>query len=381
MSIQINNNVLSKGWKRFTIMHKDRKVAAIREDGTCTIYSQRFMPYNLYLETAEANDLDTRLNNRENFYHWCASRVLTLDRKYAKEILNSIGAKQAVTDKDRAKIAISYHGLSLTDVYWIKQDQEKVYFSELSLFRHSLSRAFADVSLSGKSLTVQNTELLAPNDAAGDIGTQGVAPKAWIRKDYTFYLLKNGDERDVKAELLASKIARCFAVESVAYEPDVFEGKAVSRSRIITSEEKSLVSAEAVEVYCANHGLDRDAFVLKKDARAFHMMNLIDYLVGNTDRHWGNWGFLVDNDTNRLEKLYPLMDFNKSFLAYDTIDGARCQTSGRKLSQREAAIEAVRAVGLNQIAEVEREWFEDAATWEMFKKRLDVVREEAGGWV
>ena len=381
MSIQINNNVLSKGWKRFTIMHKDRKVAAIREDGTCTIYSQRFMPYNLYLETAEANDLDTRLNNRENFYHWCASRVLTLDRKYAKEILNSIGAKQAVTDKDRAKIAISYHGLSLTDVYWIKQDQEKVYFSELSLFRHSLSRAFADVSLSGKSLTVQNTELLAPNDAAGDIGTQGVAPKAWIRKDYTFYLLKNGDERDVKAELLASKIARCFAVESVAYEPDVFEGKAVSRSRIITSEEKSLVSAEAVEVYCANHGLDRDAFVLKKDARAFHMMNLIDYLVGNTDRHWGNWGFLVDNDTNRLEKLYPLMDFNKSFLAYDTLDGARCQTSSRKLSQREAAIGAVRAVGLNQIAEVEREWFEDAATWEMFKKRLDVVREEAGGWV
>ena len=25
MSIQINNNVLSKGWERFTIMHKDRK--------------------------------------------------------------------------------------------------------------------------------------------------------------------------------------------------------------------------------------------------------------------------------------------------------------------------------------------------------------------
>ena len=48
MSIHINNNVLSKGWKRFTIMHKDRKVAAIREDGTCTIYAPSFIPYNLY---------------------------------------------------------------------------------------------------------------------------------------------------------------------------------------------------------------------------------------------------------------------------------------------------------------------------------------------
>lgn len=42
--------------------------------------------------------------------------MLPLDRKYAKEIMNSIGAAQAVTDKDRAAIAISYHGLSRTDV-------------------------------------------------------------------------------------------------------------------------------------------------------------------------------------------------------------------------------------------------------------------------
>lgn len=374
MSIQVSNHVLAKGWGRFTVMHKDRKVAAIREDGTCTIYAPSFMPYNLYLE--ETGDLDARLNNLNNFYYWCSSRVLTLDRKYAKEILNSIGAKQAVTDRDRAMIAISYHGVSLTDVYWIKWNRENVHYVDLSLFRHSLSGAFADVSLNGRSLTVQNAELLKPNDAAGDIGTQGVAPKAWIREEGTFYLLKNGDERDVKAELLASKIARCFKADSVTYEPSTFEGKPVSRSRIVTSEEESLVSMEAVDVYCVNHELDRDAFVLKKDAYAYHMMNLIDYLVGNTDRHWGNWGFLVSNDTNRLEKLYPLMDFNKSFLAYDTLDGALCQTNAKKQSQREAAIEAVRAVGLNQIAEVKPEWFEDATQWQMFCNRLAIVKGE-----
>jgi hypothetical protein len=68
------------------------------------------------------------------------------------------------------------------------------------------------------------------------------------------------------------------------------------------------------------------------------------------------------------------MDFNKTFLAYDTLDGARCQTSTRKLSQREAAREAVQAVGLNQVAEVRREWFEDAAMWEMFGERLDAAK-------
>lgn len=82
------------------------------------------------------------------------------------------------------------------------------------------------------------------------------------------------------------------------------------------------------------------------------MMNVIDYLVGNTDRHWGNWGVLVDTRTNRPLSLHPLMDFNQSFLAYDTLDGANCQTLfGRRGTQRQAAEEAVRKIGLSQIKE------------------------------
>ena len=127
-------------------------------------------------------------------------------------------------------------------------------------------------------------------------------------------------------------------------------------------------------MYCANHELDRDAFVLQKDAYSYHMMNLIDYLVGNTDRHWGNWGFLVDNRTNRLGKLHPLMDFNKAFLAYDSIEGARCQTNAKRQSQLDAAVEAVRQVGLNQTAEIEASWFPDPEWREMFFRRLAAVK-------
>ena len=104
------------------------------------------------------------------------------------------------------------------------------------------------------------------------------------------------------------------------------------------------------------------------------MMNVIDYLVGNTDRHWGNWGFFVDNATNKLQALYPLMDFNKSFLAYDTVYGAKCQTTERRMTQQEAAIEAVKSVGLNQISEIPREWFPDKALREMFFSRLEILK-------
>ena len=372
MSIEIKRKKMQKGWKYFDIMHKDRRVARIYEDGRCSINYPSFMPYNLYLE--KSNDFDSRVNNLNNFYYWCSSRVLTLDRKYAKEILRAIGASQAVTDKDRAIIAVSYHGLTLTDVFWIKAAGEKIRFDSLSLYNHSLSAAFADVSLRGKDITLQNSELFIMKDVAGDVGTSGVAPKAWIRQNGDFYLLKDGDERDVNAELLASKIVGCFDVNYVPYEEDYFEGLKVSKCKISTSMQTSIVSYEYIDVYCTNRDIDKHEFVLKKDSYSYYMMNILDYLIGNTDRHWGNWGFFVDNTTNKLQGLYSLMDFNKSFLSYETIDGALCQTTKKKMTQREAATVAVKKIGLNMISEINEDWFSDKRIKEMFFKRLEILQ-------
>ncbi|MBQ3016187.1 MAG: hypothetical protein IJD79_05350 [Clostridia bacterium] len=364
---------MSKGWKHFDIMHKDRRVARIYENGKCTINYPSFMPYNLYLEKGE--DTDTCINNLSNFYYWCASRVLTLDRKYAKEILNSIGAIQVYTDRERAAIAISYCALSLMDVYWIRSKDNKRSFAEISLYNHSLSDAFVDVSLKGKNLTLENAEFIKTQDQAGDIGTPGVAPKAWIRKDGVFYLLKDGDERDVDAEILASKIVNCFDIASVSYEESEFNGTRVSKCKIITSEENSIVSSEYVDIYCTNRDINKMDFVLKKDSYSYYMMNIIDYLIGNVDRHWGNWGFAVDNKTNKLGKLYPLMDFNKAFMSYETVNGAMCQTTEKQISQKQAAIEAVQKVGLNQLKEVNRNWFNDEKIADMFFARLATLKE------
>ena len=217
MGFRVNRSVTARGWGKYLIMHKNRHVATIREDGSCTVYFPSFMPYSLYLESG--NDLDTRLNNLNNFYFWCASR-----------------------------------------------------------------------------------------------------------------------------------------------------------SRLLTNEDIGIVPMEYVELYCVNHDVDRDAFVKKKDAYAYYMMNIIDYLVGNTDRHWGNWGFLVDHATNRLTQLHPLMDFNKAFQAYDTLEGALCQTVSRAVSQKNAALEGVRKIGLNQIEEVKKDWFWDEGIWNMFCRRLETLR-------
>lgn len=354
----------------YEILHGEKLVASVTLQGECEIYEARFMPCNLYLEQTE--DLDGRVDNVTNFYYWCATRVLTLDRKYAKEILNSLGMGQAVTDRERARVALSYHCLSLTDIYWVREAGEKVTFTEINLYENHLSNAFVDIALRGRQMTVQNAHLLA-----GDTSTNGCFPKAWIRETDGFYLLKDGDPKAVERELLASRICRCFRCNQVKYEPFVYKGQTVSRSRLMTSLRYGIISREAFEIYAANQGIDMRQYILALDSYSFYMMNILDYLVGNTDRHWGNWGFLFDNETGEILRLHDLMDFNQAFSAYDSVDGVGCQTiSGRKLTQREAAVEAVQQIGLNQVEEPEKDLFtEEPELGDMFLRRLKLLRD------
>ncbi len=352
----------------YEIMHMDRKVARVSDTGQCKIYYKSYMPYNLFLE--ELDDIDTLVNNITNFNYWCATRIFTLDRKYAKEILNSIGMLQAVTDKERAIIALSYRCTSLTDVFWVKLKKERISFSEVNLYENHLDNTFIDIALKGKQYTVQNESL------ARDLSTNGCFPKAWQRVNDGFRLLKDGDSDAVEKEILASQICRCFNVSQVLYERGYFDGEKVSISSNITSKEYSIVSMEAFEVYSANHNRNTKKYILSLDKHNYYMMNIVDYLIGNTDRHWGNWGVLVRNSNNKPIRLYDLMDFNQAFNSYDNIEGSNCQTMfGEHVNQKEAAIKSVEKIGLNQIKEVRKEFFSELPQfYEMFYRRLELLK-------
>lgn len=180
LEIELNTNTASEQDPKsdiYEVMHMDRLVASVSSSGAAKIFNRKFMPYDLYLEEEGAEvDIDTRINNLDNFYHWCASRVLSLDRKYAKEIFNSIGAAQAVTDRERAHISLSYHCVSLTDVFWVRKQGEEITFRKINLYDKTLNKAVVEISLRGRQMTVTNREL------AQDLSTKGCFPKAWIRE-------------------------------------------------------------------------------------------------------------------------------------------------------------------------------------------------------
>lgn len=138
----------------------------------------------------------------------------------------------------------------------------------------------------------------------------------------------------------------------------------------------SVLLNAAYDVYCTNRDWNTLDKILELDAPGYYMMNILDYLVGNTDRHWENWGLLVDNETNQPIRLHDLMDFNRAFQQYDTPEGANCLTVGKRhLSQKDAAVEAVRNIGLNQVCQVEHTVFSEHPAWKAtFEERLRVLR-------
>lgn len=320
------------------IMRKDTPLCEINLQ-TGIVTDLRELPLDLFLE--ENTELDTRINNITNMNHWCASRVLSLDRIHAKAILNSCALSQSQTDQEKAKIALSYKCLSLHDSYWVKTEEHDNW-KELNLFDHSLNGA-VDVALQGKNLTLNNTMMIA-----SDCATDGIAPKAWICEKDGLYMLKGNlpGTDSVKKEVEASKILQKLGFDVLNYDYYTYHKDVVAKSKCYTTKDISQISLEAYE---ENHSFLKDAS--EEDIYQLHILNLCDYLTGNADRHWGNINFLYD-DRQMLGFAQP-MDFNHCFEA--TPDN-RClpvkyiyKTDSTQLN---AAIEAVKYTKV-QIPDIE----------------------------
>lgn len=148
----------------YEIMHNETPVAQIDTQGSCHILSKKFMPFNLYLE-------ETNSDNLSNFYFWCANRTLPSKRQHKDVILKSLN----LTSKESAQIALQCHCLSLTDVYWVRNSNKSITFQEINLYDDHSENPLIDASLLGKQITLQSLKGIEK-----DLSTDGCFPKAWL---------------------------------------------------------------------------------------------------------------------------------------------------------------------------------------------------------
>ena len=208
------------------------------------------------------------------------------------------------------------HALSLIDTYWVKPIGSLLKWKDVSLYTHEFNEVIAKTAFEG-GLHGRNLSTTSP-----EYGTDGSFAKCWVREDGQIRMLKRGSSGARNAglepysEYYAAQVAEYFHVPYVKYDLRSRSGRVHSVCDIFTSEKYGYLP------YAAIGDFQSDIFsVLEKyaeygfESRA-RAMFVFDAVIMNEDRHKGNFGFLIENDTQKIVDFAPLFDHNISLLPY-----------------------------------------------------------------
>lgn len=260
--------------------------------------------------------IDMKDVSGDSLYNWLKHRTIPKNRAYVHNFLSKCGLN---INRPMNIIKVS-KGLSLNDCYWVVEDGFEGKFDAFNLYENKLSKILALIAFTGYGSSVRTSLASCP-----EFTTNGMLPKCWRRDSGKIKLYKGGTKgasntgNEPYSEFYAAQIAKVLGINTIDYTLSKWQGELCSVCDLFTSKEYSFVPVgrivttggmKKVEEYYEGLG---NEFV-----EALHDMFVLDAIIMNTDRHFGNFGFLVDNKTNEIVKPAPLFDHGNSLFNYAT---------------------------------------------------------------
>ena len=248
----------------------------------------------------------------ESLTRWLRHRTIPANRAYAQNFLS----KNGLSENDFIGILQICKGLSLTDCYWVTYPNDQKTFAEVNLFDNRFSQVLSQIAFTGYGSSPASKFRSSP-----EFTTNGMLPKAWRRKEGKVLLYKGGTSglantgKEPYSEFYAAQVAEAMGIPHVTYGLSKWKGQLCSTCELFTSKDISFVPASTlistsrisqIIDWFDDHGWKND----------LADMLVLDALIRNTDRHLGNFGFLVDNHTNQLLRPAPIFDNGLSLYCY-----------------------------------------------------------------
>jgi len=257
--------------------------------------------------------LDMELNET-GLVRWIKHRSIPKNRAFVNAFLSKCGLS---INRPMDVISVC-KGLSLNDSYWIADELEKKTFDQVNLYNNHFSRVLASIAFTGYGSSVRSSFASSP-----EFTTNGMLPKCWRRIDSKVYLYKGATSGESNtgyepySEKYAYLVGKQLGFDVIPYKISKWKGNLCSSCEIFTSTDISYIPVgrivrsgglEAVRKYYETLG---DEFVV-----SLNEMLVFDALICNTDRHFGNFGLLVDSHTNKILRPAPLFDHGNSLFNY-----------------------------------------------------------------
>lgn len=262
-------------------------------------------------------------NLEESIARFISSRKIPQNRSFAKRIIEETG-----NDPFMGYIDISF-GLSLNDTLWIVPEKKSdLKWEEVNLYKNFFSERLQMASFG------LGYEGNSPYKISPEFTTNGMLKKCWIRENDKIFLLKSNSETgfdftskhvEVFSEYYTSQIAKLFKPNSITYDIVEFNGELCSKCQIFTTENRGYLPITAFlteeELKKGEKILaDRSYFIEKAVSiygkENFEDLMLFDAIIGNRDRHLGNFGMIINNKTFEILNAAPIFDNGESILNY-----------------------------------------------------------------
>lgn len=237
---------------------------------------------------------------------WLSSRVIPKNREFVDQIL----ARSGLSHNDTMGIINLCKGLSLNDSYWVVEKGFKGKFENYNLYSNSFARTLALIAYTGYGSVTRRGFTSSP-----EYTTNGMLRKCWRRIKGKIYLYKGGTTggantgNEPYSEFYASQIADRMGVHHVIYNLARWKGMVCSTCELFTDIDTSYVPIYRVVNDCT---LTKVSQFIKELGGQFYDefvdMLIFDAVIFNTDRHFGNFGLLVDNKTNKPKAFAPIFD-------------------------------------------------------------------------
>ena len=227
-------------------------------------------------------------------------------RKHIQQLLEQYGC-----DDPEGFLRVT-HALSLNDTFWVREADSPLTWQEVSLYTNPFSEIISEAAFDG---IISETDL---SSTSPEFGTDGYYAKCWKREESGVYLYKSGSahyEIEPLSEYLAAQLSERLCREAVPYDMDFYREKLVSKCPLFTSEAVGLAKAGAV--FCGEERTIPELLAYFESigsGDAFRRMCVLDAIILNTDRHYGNFGVLFDTDTLEVRGMAPVFDHNRSLL-------------------------------------------------------------------
>ena len=258
---------------------------------------------------------------------WMVDRAIPDLRPSARERLDELGYSSA------ADLLASGFGLSLSDQFWLRPEGSDARWDDVNCFENDFPQEFGELLLPHDNSSVPElVNRLKASDvllkSSPDTALNGNLPKRWrIESDGTRVLVKAGRpgnryQEPFNEAVVTDLCARLLAVGD--FVPYVFEDggfaswtcacptmvdartELVPGYQIYKSHKRG--NSESLRDFfnrvCAEHDVDSRESVEK--------MLVVDFLVANFDRHWSNFGVLIDTETRQWLRVAPIFDTGES---------------------------------------------------------------------